>query len=317
MTYNMIILRIILIFTTRLLPSALGERCSAEYCNFAGDCTVVAKKPTCQCYAETFHGEYCEKIKDLCLTDTNICKDHKSCIPYVGQTICNCQQHNSGFDCRHKKGINPTKVMCSFNVRVVYGQQENILLSFEEMGSEAFQIDISTYNLMIANALRSDRSSAERTLRHTSNFTATLTDLGIRMHTRPPYNDAHYYVFPAKYFKLGKNILSILIKSVDTNNDSKSYYKSLSLFVHVVQPFHSKCLPKIFFQHGMDPNRPRPVQLDHFANIQAIVERSCSNQYTTQWSIYDVESKSKNYHLVINMIWYKIISHSLLLYFQH
>lgn len=292
---NMIALGIILI--TRLVPVVSGERCSAEYCNFAGDCTVVDKKPTCQCYTETFHGEYCEKINDLCLTDSNTCKEHESCIPYVGQTICNCKQERSGFDFRQIKGINPTKVMCSLNVRVVYGQQENILLSFEEMGSAAFQIDISTYNLMIVNALRSDRPSADRKLRHTRNLTAILTDLGIRMHTRPPYNDAHYYVFPAKYFELGKNILSILIKSVDTNNDSISYYKSLSLVVHVVEPFYSKCLPQVVFQHGMDPKRPRPVQLEYFSNIQAIVERSCSNQYTTQWSICDVESKSKKYHL--------------------
>lgn len=295
MTNNVIVLGIILI--TSLVPSVSGERCSAEYCNFAGDCTVVNKKPTCQCYTETFHGEYCEKINDLCLTDTNTCKDHDSCIPYVGQTICNCQQLSSGVDCRQMKGFNPTKLMCSFNVRAVYGRQENILLSFEEMGSEAFQIDISTYNLMIANALRSDGPSAERKLRYTSNLTATLTDLGIRMHTRPPYNVAHYYVFPVKNFGLGKNILSILIKSVHTNNDLISYYKSLSLVVHVVKPFNSKCLPKIVFQHGMDPKSPRPVQLDYFSNIQAIVERSCANQYTTQWSICDVESKSKRYHL--------------------
>lgn len=289
------IFEIILICISRFVLYGSGERCSAEYCNFAGNCTVVDKKPTCQCHEEAFQGEYCEKVRDLCLTDKNICKSHGICVPYVGQTICNCLPQQSGLDCSQMKGMSPTKLLCTFNVRAIYGKQENILLSFEEVGSEPFRIDVLAPNLLIANALRSDSASRERQLRHTSNLTATLSDLGIRMHTRPPYIEAYYYLLRAQYFELGEITLNVSVRSLDLHSESVSFANVLSLVVHVVKPFHSRCLPKVVFQHGMDPKCARPVQLDHFANIQAIVEKSCSKQYTTQWSICDAESKSKIY----------------------
>lgn len=288
---------IILFLSTRFVLYSSGERCSAEYCNFAGNCTTVDQKPTCQCYEEIFQGEFCEKVRDLCLTDKNMCKSHEVCVPYVGQTICNCLPPQEGLDCSPKEEISPTKMMCIFNVRAVYGQEENILLSFEEVGSEPYRIDISTPRLLIANDLRSDRPSQARKLRHTNNLTATLSDLGIRMHTRPPYNDAYYYVFTAQYFELGETTLNISVRSLDSHSESMVFAIVLSLAVHVVKPIQSRCLPKVVFQHGMNPKLPRPVQFKQFSNIQAIVERSCSKQYTTQWSIYDSETRSKKYQL--------------------
>ncbi|KAH8417323.1 hypothetical protein KR222_008762 [Zaprionus bogoriensis] len=281
-----------ILFCCTFSLSTSRDRCSAEYCNFAGDCTVIGDKPSCQCYEETFHGEYCETVRDLCSTAENTCLNKSSCIPYVGQTICDCPQRSSGIDCRNPEGTCPTKLLCNFNVRVIYGTTQNIVISFEKLGNATLEMTVSTSFSMIANGQRPKLSEPIRASRHTTKFTETLGDLGIRRHIRLPYNDAYYYVYQANYYVLGANELRVAVRSFDCNDNSKSYLQTLSFIVHVVEPFFTNCLPKVVFQHGMDPMRPRQVDIERFTNIQAIVEKSCDASdtisFSTQWNILDI-----------------------------
>ncbi|XP_064548477.1 uncharacterized protein LOC135435300 isoform X2 [Drosophila montana] len=264
--------------------SSFTDRCSPEYCNFAGECRIVKSKPSCSCYEEAFLGKYCEQVKNLCTTEKNICTSKHICVPYVGQTICECSRQRTGDDCGH---ATPTKPMCNYNVRAIYGAKEHIVLSFEQLGPEPFQITISTPTYMIAHLPRSKTLSSQ----HTNNLTATLQGLGIRRHANLPYNDARYYVFQAKHFTLGANQLNVVIEYFGNINHASPKVQTLSLIVHVVKSKDSPCMPRVVFQHCMDPKKPQQVDVERFINIQAIVEERCFplERMRTQWTIFNFE----------------------------
>ncbi|XP_032288797.1 uncharacterized protein [Drosophila virilis] len=262
--------------------SSFTNRCSPEYCNFAGECRVINSKPSCSCYEEAFQGKYCEQVKNLCTTEKNRCTSKQICVPYVGQTICECSRQRAGADCGRAA---PTKLMCSYNVRAIYGAKEYIVLSFEQLGPEPFQITISTPTYMIAHLPRSKTLSSH----HTNNLTATLQRLGIRRHANLPYNVARYYVFQAKHFTLGANPLSVVIEHFGNISRSSPKVQTLSLIVHVVKSNVSPCMPRVVFQHCMDPKKPQQVDVERFINIQAIVEERCFplERMRTQWTIFN------------------------------
>ncbi|KAM8703961.1 hypothetical protein ACLKA7_008566 [Drosophila subpalustris] len=180
----------------------------------------------------------------------------------------------------------PTNPICSYNVRAVYGTKQYIVLSFEELNTLELDITVSTETYLIGHVNTTVRC------RHTKNLTATLEELGIRRHMRIPYNKACYYLFEATHFTLGANHLTLEIESYHKRNSSK---QTLSLMVHVVQPRSGMCYPKIVFQQCMNPKKPREVDVEHFTNIQAIVEKRCyslKNTFRTQWTIFNFEETS-------------------------
>lgn len=258
-----------------------SNRCSPEYCNFAGECRLVNRKPNCTCYDEAFHGEYCEKVKDLCATSKNRCTAPQLCVPYVGQTVCVCPSHIRAQVC------NLAKPLCSYNVQVNYGVEEPIVLSFAHRSHEPLRITVSSANNLIAHP----RSPIEG--QYTSNLTATLHELGIRRHVKPPYNDAYYYVFKTKHTIPGANRLNVTIES-DSKNDMSDRMRFLSLPVHVRKP--QFCIPQVVFQHCMDPHNPRQIDVENFCNLQAIMEKRCLQSKPilhAQWAVYKYKENSK------------------------
>lgn len=261
------------------------DRCSPEYCNFAGECTLVNRKPNCTCYDEAFQGKYCEKVKDLCATSKNTCTGTQICVPYVGQIVCVCRPEIRSQDC------DLAKPLCSYNVQVNYGVEEPIVLSFAYHSPEPLRIIVSSENNLIA------RSRSPMKGQYTRNLTATLHELGIRRHIKPPYDDAFYYVFKTKHTIPGANLLNVTIESKSRNKMDYSMI-SLSLPVHVRTNF---CIPRVVFQHCMDPHNPRKVDSEQFCNLQAIMEDRCLHSkpiLQVQWAVYKYEEHSKKLTLL-------------------
>ncbi|XP_043863576.1 uncharacterized protein LOC122756869 [Drosophila mojavensis] len=260
------------------------DRCSPEYCNFAGECTLVNRKPNCTCYDEAFQGKYCEKVKDLCATSKNTCTGTQICVPYVGQIVCVCRPEIRSQDC------DLAKPLCSYNVQVNYGVEEPIVLSFAYHSPEPLRIIVSSENNLIA------RSRSPMKGQYTRNLTATLHELGIRRHIKPPYDDAFYYVFKTKHTIPGANLLNVTIESKSRNKMDYSMI-SLSLPVHVRTNF---CIPRVVFQHCMDPHNPRKVDSEQFCNLQAIMEDRCLHSkpiLQVQWAVYKYEEHTDTYML--------------------
>ncbi|KAH8360127.1 hypothetical protein KR093_010895, partial [Drosophila rubida] len=300
---NKTILNICLLCNIIILAS-LENDCSPEYCNFAGECSLINEKPTCKCYAEAFYGQYCERVLDLCHTDKNPCPIKESCIPYVGQMICDCKK----FNCMEPKikQLAPTKPLCSYNMHAAYGTKQTIVLSFEEIPTPGIEITVSTPTFLIGYVDTSRRRTISpdsiAASNHTMNLTATLDELGIRRHIKIPYDNALYYQFETKYFTPGITQLTVSIESFGKSNNSK---QTMSLTVHVSHPRSRICLPKIVFQQCTDPMHPRDVDVEHFTNIQAIVDKRCyesENTFRTQWTIFDFEENISFYSTSVGTI---------------
>ncbi|XP_017856391.1 PREDICTED: uncharacterized protein LOC108609148 [Drosophila arizonae] len=261
------------------------DRCSPEYCNFAGECTLVNRKPNCTCYDEAFQGKYCEKVKNLCATSKNTCTGTQICVPYVGQIVCVCPPEIRSQEC----GL--AKPLCSYNVQVNYGVEEPIVLSFAYHSPEPLRITVSSENNLIA------RSRSPMKGQYTHNLTATLHELGIRRHIKPPYDDALYYVFKTKHTNPGANLLNVTIEPESRNKMDYSVI-ALSLPVYVLRT--NFCIPRVVFQHCMNPHNPRKVDSEQFCNLQAIMEERCLHSkpiLQVQWAVYKYEEHTDTYML--------------------
>ncbi|XP_030385714.1 uncharacterized protein LOC115632622 [Scaptodrosophila lebanonensis] len=286
------------------LPAFGGEPCSSELCNYAGDCELIDNKPNCSCYEESFEGKFCEKMKDYCHTDRNVCANKLDCVSYIGQTVCQCQGMRSGFDCRILEPLATTKAMCSYNVRATYGVKEKIVLSFENLGDVPVEFTIWTPTYLIAQVSAKDFKEGSD-LKHTTDLAATLRDLGIRHNiSHMSYKSAFYFEFSAKHFTLGKNDLNIRIETFDLmTRTAQPYVQNMTLAVHVVLPRNVACIPTISLRYGLDPTKPRVVDVNRFTNLFATVKARCIHPIVPvrfKWSVSDHTEKTLYYETDIS-----------------
>lgn len=257
--------------------------CSPAHCYYEGDCKNKSGVITCECIdSAIFGGKYCNISTNVCVKSPGLCTGGK-CINIGGQPACiDCPAGKSGQYCSLNIS-GPSNMLLLYNHYAYLGQEHLFLFTVSNLGQLKFVIHFAS-DRYVVDMLKTDPELKEEWYPH-HKLTLLVHQKHIMMWNDFPYEDGYYHLAKQTFWHPGVISLKLVVMDNEKNILQNKVYKLLIVETEAM----NICQPKVTFPFKAVANDPLPIDVEHYAIIEATVTKRCRPNSTIiyYWSIYN------------------------------